>query len=76
MSRSNQRSHEQRLQKLISQAGIASRRKAEEMIKQNRVKVNGKTATIGQKADPKRDKISIDGQPIQLEQNLIYYTSG
>ncbi|MBK06544.1 MAG: pseudouridine synthase [Deltaproteobacteria bacterium] len=73
MSRSNQRSHEQRLQKLISQAGIASRRKAEEMIKQNRVKVNGKTATIGQKADPKRDKISIDGQPIQLEQNLIYY---
>ncbi|MGC8937822.1 MAG: S4 domain-containing protein, partial [Thermodesulfovibrio sp.] len=42
----------QRLQKILSDFGIASRRKAEELIKEGRVTVNGQIAQLGQKADP------------------------
>lgn len=59
----------QRIQKLLAEAGIASRRKCEELIKQGRVKVNGTTATIGQSADPK-DKITVDNKPIKIEQKI------
>ena len=53
---------EERLQKLIAQAGIASRRKAEEFITAGRVRVNGQVVTeLGRKADPKKDKIEVDG---------------
>lgn len=55
---------EQRLQKIIAQMGIASRRKAEELIIEGRVTVNGKVATIGTKADPSRDYIKCDGELI------------
>ncbi|MFN3741092.1 MAG: pseudouridine synthase [Anaerolineales bacterium] len=57
---------EERLQKILSQAGIASRRTAEEMIQAGRVRVNGQVATVGQKADPERDTITVDGQRIRL----------
>lgn len=50
-----------RLQKLISAAGFASRRKAEELISQGRVRVNGNTAHLGDTADLKEDVIEIDG---------------
>ena len=50
-----------RLQKIMSQAGIASRRKCEDLIEQGRVVVNGKIATIGQSADSETDKIMVDG---------------
>jgi pseudouridine synthase len=65
---------EERLQKILSQWGIASRREAEEMIKQSRVSVNGILAHLGQKADPHQDKISIDGQPVLVKQkpSLMY----
>jgi pseudouridine synthase len=65
---------EARVQKIISQWGIASRREAEEMIKQSRVQVNGILAHLGQKVDPQRDTISIDGKPILANQrpSLIY----
>ena len=53
---------EQRLQKILSQAGIASRRMAEELILEGRVTVNGKAATLGMKADPSRDYIKVDGK--------------
>ena len=55
----------------MSQAGIASRRKSEELIKKGLVKVNGKTIKLGDKADPKKDKIEVNGKPIRLE-NKVY----
>lgn len=60
----------QRLQKILAQAGIASRRKCEEIIAQKRVKVNGVVATLGSKADDEKDKITIDGKPIVLEKKV------
>ena len=56
-----------RIQKLISKAGISSRRNAEALIKEGRVKLNGIKAEIGDKADPKIDKIVVDGNIINLE---------
>ena len=50
-----------RLQKFLSEAGIASRRKAEEMIRSGLVKVNGKIANIGDSVDPKTDSVSVGG---------------
>ena len=53
-----------RLQKHISQCGVASRRHAEELIAQGKVKVNGRVAKIGDSVDPKRDKVSVCGKNI------------
>jgi 23S rRNA pseudouridine2605 synthase len=64
---------EERLQKLLAHAGIASRRKAEELIVAGRVSVNGKTVTeLGSKADPAVDKVKIDGQVISEPKNHVY----
>ncbi len=65
---------EARLQKILSQWGIASRREAEEMIKASRVRVNGELAHMGQKADPQRDTITVDGKPVSAVQRpaLMY----
>ncbi len=57
----------QRLQKLIAKAGICSRRKAEELIINKRVELNGQLANIGDKADSDLDEIKIDGNRINLE---------
>lgn len=54
-----------RLQKLLAQAGLASRREAEEWIRQGRVTVNGRTAALGEKADPARDAIKVDGKRLR-----------
>lgn len=51
-----------RLQKILSRAGIASRRKSEELIRQGRVTVNGEVASIGDKADAEADAIKVDGK--------------
>lgn len=53
---------EKRLQKILSELGISSRRKAEELISEGRVTVNGRTAAIGMKADPEADYIKVDGR--------------
>lgn len=53
-----------RIQKIIAEAGICSRRKAEELILKNLVKVNGHPAVIGQRLNPNKDLITIDGEPI------------
>ena len=55
----------ERLQKLISAAGIASRRQAEQMIVEGRVIVNGTAARLGQTADPEADEILVDGASIR-----------
>jgi len=62
----------ERLQKLLAQAGFGSRRACEEFITAGRVRVNGKVATLGQKADPISDKITIDGKPLPARENLTY----
>lgn len=62
----------QRLQKIISAAGIASRRAAETMIGEGRVTVNGKTATVGMSADPDVDVILVDGSPISVSARRRY----
>ena len=54
----------ERLQKLIAQAGVCSRRRAEELLRDGRVTVNGQRAQLGDKADPNSDAISLDGQPL------------
>ncbi|MEH1935614.1 MAG: pseudouridine synthase [Nostoc sp.] len=65
---------EARLQKILAQWGIASRREAEEMIRDSRVQINGILAHLGQKVDPEKDAIAIDGKPVSEKQRpaLIY----
>lgn len=62
----------ERLQKILSARGIASRRKAEEYIEQGLVKVNGEVATIGQKADPEKDLIEVDGKVLEDRAEMLY----
>src|ERR1043165_9521021 len=62
------RSGGERLQKILSQAGVASRRLAEELIVQGRVQVNGRTITaLGTKADPNADEIKVDGRRLHAQ---------
>lgn len=64
----------ERLQKILAAAGVASRRKAEELITAGRVSVNGKIVTeLGSKADPAGDTITLDGNPIQTAQRYVYF---
>jgi len=62
----------ERLQKIIAKAGIASRRKAEELIKEGRVFVNGKVAKLGDKADPYKDTVKVDGEIIKPLKKKVY----
>lgn len=69
----NTSTHPVRLQKILSQSGIASRRAAEKLIADGRVTVNGKTVvTMGVKADPDRDDIRVDGRPVKAEARRRY----
>lgn len=61
-----------RLQKFLSEAGVASRRKAEEMIRNGSVKVNGAVAQIGDSIDPKKDTVVVKGKKIRKESNMRY----
>ena len=51
-----------RLQKFMAESGVASRRKSEELIAAGKVKVNGKTACVGDKVNPKTDKVVVAGK--------------
>ena len=63
----------QRLQKIIAAAGVTSRRKAEELITQGRVSVNGQTVTeLGTKADLQKDHIKVDGKLLQGAERHVY----
>lgn len=65
---------EAKLQKILSQWGIASRRQAEEMIKLERVRVNGVLAHLGQKVNPDTDNITVDGKSVSvLERPVLTY---
>lgn len=63
-----------RIQKVLSEGGVLSRRKAEEAIERGRVQVNGRPALIGQKIDPRRDIVALDGVnlPLQKRTQKIY----
>ena len=61
-----------RLQKHLAECGVASRRKAEELIEMGKVKVNGHVATIGTKVDPKRDKITVRGKTVIANTTKMY----
>jgi 23S rRNA pseudouridine2605 synthase len=63
---------EERLQKIMAQAGLGSRRACEELIRQGRVQVDGQIATLGQKVDPARQRIVVDGQPLVPSEPLVY----
>lgn len=62
----------ERLQKILSARGVASRRKAEEMITAGRVFVNGVCASLGDTADPELDQITVDGDIIPSPQKKVY----
>lgn len=63
---------EERLQKILSAAGVCSRRQAEEYLRQGRVQVNGRTAGLGDKADLTRDTVTFDGVDIVKPDTLTY----
>lgn len=63
---------EERLQKLLSAAGVCSRRTAETYLIAGRVTVNGQTAHLGQRADPDRDEILVDGRPLAPRAEAVY----
>jgi 23S rRNA pseudouridine2605 synthase len=63
---------EERLQKLLAQAGYGSRRACEAFISAGRVRVNGRVAILGEKADLGVDKITIDGKPLAAPEKLSY----
>jgi pseudouridine synthase len=63
-----------RLQKVLAQAGLASRRQAERWIQAGRIAVNGKVVTVlGTQVDPARDRITVDGKPINHLEPKVYY---
>ena len=61
-----------RLQKMLADCGVASRRKAEELIAAGRVRVNGRPAVIGEKVDPKADKVTVYGKRVIVQRQKIY----
>ncbi len=64
---------QERLQKILSQAGIASRRESETIITDGRVAVNGTVVTeLGAKADPETDSITVDGKAVTIDEKRVY----
>ena len=61
-----------RLQKYLSMCAVASRRKAEELIAQGKVKVNGRVAEIGDKVSPKHDTVTVGGRKIVVNKKHYY----
>ena len=62
----------ERLQKIIAQAGLCSRRAGEDLLRQGRVCVNGQIASLGDSADPSRDRIEVDGRPLPSAPPAVY----
>lgn len=58
---------EERLQKLLARAGLGSRRASEKLIRAGRVRVNGRVATLGDRADPEKDEVTVDGKALAFE---------
>jgi 23S rRNA pseudouridine2605 synthase len=63
----------ERLQKLLARAGVGSRRVCEELIADGRVTVNGDVAQLGRRVEPERDTVELDGVPVVVRDDLVYY---
>ena len=63
----------ERLQKVLAQAGLGSRRACEVLIEAGRVEVNGEVATLGRRVDPEHDRVTLDGVTIPVRPGLVYY---
>ncbi|MFZ9818144.1 MAG: pseudouridine synthase [Ilumatobacteraceae bacterium] len=63
----------ERLQKVLAARGWGSRRVCEEMIESGRVRVNGETAVLGRRVDVERDVVEVDGAPVGIRPDLVYY---
>jgi 23S rRNA pseudouridine2605 synthase len=63
----------ERLQKVLAQRGIGSRRACEELIAAGRVLVNGEVAALGRRVEPVTDRVTVDGVPVSIEPGLVYY---
>lgn len=63
----------ERLQKVLAKAGVGSRRVVEDLIAQGRVRVNGKAAVLGNRVDPHKDEVEVDGSRVPLDPALAYY---
>ena len=66
-------SEPERIQKVLAAAGVASRRAVEEMVAGGRISVNGQPARLGQRIDPESDAVEVDGIPVGLRADLVYY---
>jgi 23S rRNA pseudouridine2605 synthase len=64
---------QERLQRTLARAGFGSRRACEELIRERRVTVNGQIATLGDKVDPERDVVAVDGSTLNLDPQVRYY---
>lgn len=62
-----------RLQKVLAQAGLGSRRVCEDLIERRRVRVNGEVAVLGRRVDPEADVVEVDGAQIGLRAGLVHY---
>jgi 23S rRNA pseudouridine2605 synthase len=63
----------ERLQKVLAQAGLGSRRACEALIEAGRVEVNGEVAVLGRRVDPEHDRVTLDGVTIPVRPGLVYY---
>lgn len=68
-----ERAEPERIQKVLARAGVASRRAVEEMVAEGRITVNGQVARLGQRIDPDHDAVAVDGAPVGLRADLVYY---
>ena len=62
-----------RLQKVLAQAGLGSRRTCEDLIERRRVRVNGEVAVLGRRVDPEVDVVEVDGAQIGVKAGLVHY---
>jgi 23S rRNA pseudouridine2605 synthase len=64
---------EERLQRALARAGFGSRRAGEDLIRGGRVTLNGKVATLGDRVDPRRDVVAVDGSTVNLDPDVRYH---